>query len=38
MQIKFTKTSNNKLSKQINKNSFKIKINAWFKNVASKIP
>ena len=37
MQIKFTKMSNNKLSKQINKNSFKIKINAWFKNVATKI-
>ena len=37
MQIEFTKMSNKKLSKQINKDSFKIKINAWFKNVATKI-
>ena len=37
MQIKFTKISNNKLSRQINKNSFKIKTNAWCKNVATKI-
>ena len=37
MQIEFTKMSNKKLSKQINKDSFKIKTNACFKNVATKI-